>query len=527
MTTLPYESVQLAATQLLDAAEPWAGGLGVAKSLVAEATADDELTGQPFIAPEPAVLDDSARLTESMQTHLDWMAASGMPAEVDAATAAARLQAVAAVMPPDLLLGLETVIRRGTDPFAALSSVPASVLFDDAERAAIDALPRSLTPAPPIGTLSTGGYEGYAMAILKITRLCNLRCRYCHDWREGPGNTMSVDVLARTLHGFLSDPKTSHLDVALHGGEPTMVGRRGLLRLLWLQNHFLRPDQTVRTNFQTNGYRINEGILRLAARYGLRFGVSLDLWPDRHNANRPDVRGHDTYDQTLETIRRAQRYGVLSGIIVVVDEALIERGARPLYEELVRLGVESVALLAERPDNDPASGDRLLPRALWGRFMLDLDEIRRDRPTPLIRIRELDSLIEAVRGNDATYCEHRGNCIGAFFVVDVDGSIGHCDRYVGVPAFTKFGHAGTGPTALRRNLAVKLLSSAEAKARQGRESCRWNSICHGWCPHERFLAESYGQQRADGCCGLDELIAGLASREAPTTFPSLAELTVS
>src|ERR1700722_4462060 len=44
-------------------------------------------------------------------------------------------------------------------------------------------------------------YSGVAhkelYAIMKPTRLCNLRCHYCNAWREGPGNTMSFQVLAK------------------------------------------------------------------------------------------------------------------------------------------------------------------------------------------------------------------------------------------------------------------------------------------------------------------------------------------
>ena len=37
---------------------------------------------------------------------------------------------------------------------------------------------------------------GSATLIIKATRLCNLRCTYCHDWDVGVDQTMPFDVLA-------------------------------------------------------------------------------------------------------------------------------------------------------------------------------------------------------------------------------------------------------------------------------------------------------------------------------------------
>src|SRR5689334_14982178 len=45
--------------------------------------------------------------------------------------------------------------------------------------------------------------------IVKATRLCNLRCTYCHSWKEGPGQVMGFPVLARTIRDALRDPSVS------------------------------------------------------------------------------------------------------------------------------------------------------------------------------------------------------------------------------------------------------------------------------------------------------------------------------
>jgi len=48
---------------------------------------------------------------------------------------------------------------------------------------------------------------GECSVVVKVTRLCNLRCSYCHDWRDGAGQTMTFGVLARVIAGVLGDPE--------------------------------------------------------------------------------------------------------------------------------------------------------------------------------------------------------------------------------------------------------------------------------------------------------------------------------
>ncbi len=279
---LPADHLHRAAARLAVAAADSAIPHVVARALLLAGTADPELSGDRIIPPPTEPWEDLDALAAALGSHAD----------VEDGARSARAVAVLAdrLTGPDRV-GLAVLITRALDPMAGLRTVPAEVLFDETERAAIERLAPSTEPVGPPASSDDGRYDGYAMAIMKITRLCNLRCRYCHDWRAGPGNTKTAATMASTIHGFLTDRRTTHLDVALHGGEPTMIGRRGLLRLLWLQAHFLRPGQTVRTGFQTNGVDLSDGVLALAARYDLRFGVSLDLDETRHDRNRPDVRG--------------------------------------------------------------------------------------------------------------------------------------------------------------------------------------------------------------------------------------------
>jgi len=69
----------------------------------------------------------------------------------------------------------------------------------------------------------------YLGLIVKATRLCNLRCTYCHDWRSGPNQTMPFEVLTQLTAKALRDPEHDSVEFIWHGGEPDRPAPR-LLR---------------------------------------------------------------------------------------------------------------------------------------------------------------------------------------------------------------------------------------------------------------------------------------------------------
>ncbi|MEZ8192981.1 radical SAM protein [Vibrio sp. 1F279] len=57
------------------------------------------------------------------------------------------------------------------------------------------------------------------VVVLKATRLCNLRCTYCHSWAEGPNQTIKFERLVTIVKRILSIPNVSRVEFVWHGGE--------------------------------------------------------------------------------------------------------------------------------------------------------------------------------------------------------------------------------------------------------------------------------------------------------------------
>ncbi len=208
------------------------------------------------------------------------------------------------------------------------------------------------------------GDSAVLTVIMKSTRLCNLRCTYCHSWRAGPNQTMTFPVLAHATRDALRDPAVRMVDFVWHGGEATLVPRSFYRKAVWLQERFRRPGQTVLNTVQTNGTRLTDEWLEFVREHDFSVGVSLDGPPEIHDARRVDVRGRPTSASVRQGLERLQAAGITrSGTLMVVDEEIRAVGAERVLDYLLEIGVRGVALLNVLPENTPhgRSAPRRLP----------------------------------------------------------------------------------------------------------------------------------------------------------------------
>lgn len=468
------------------------------EALAARAALFDAELGAETTPVRPFLLDAEARLAALL-------APATADPSADPAAEARALRAAFGGAPEAVRAGIETALVRACAPRAALQTVPAEALFDAEELRGLPAPPDDDRPPAPIDLRQRVGqpidYRGYLCLILKVTRLCNLRCTYCKDWSADRGTTVSAPFLARLFAQALG-VRRAGFDLVLHGGEPLMMGRRRFLQMMWLLNRAARPGQAVRVHMQTNGTLVDERWVRTLSLFGVRASVSLDGPDTLHDLARPDVLARPTAARAargMETLRAA---GLLSGVLIVVTPETVALGAETLLRSLQARGVESVCLLPERPEaRAPA---RLAARDFVG-FLVDVARTRARLPGPWIAIREIDGPRQLIDGNPSGFCELAGNCVGHFITVDADGDVSHCDKYVGDDAYS-LGNLNDAPldailegartAAVRRTAASMAVDAASA--------CQHKRLCQGWCPHERYVARNSGETDAT-CCGLAPL----------------------
>ncbi len=419
-------------------------------------------------------------------------------------------------------------LRRALDPRAALDTWEDSVFFSDEERALLAGLTGSPAATPYAPDYAPdkadskklkllqwaqdkgADYRGYVCIIVKVTRHCNLRCTYCHDWREGKDARMSFDVLAHTMHKTLATPDHRLIDVVWHGGEPTLIGRRGALRILALQRRFSRNGQTVRNILQSNGAALDEAWAQFFVDFGFVVNVSLDGPPEIHEHTRPQADGAPTYSKAMRGLSLLREKGLASGVLMVVGDELVAYGAERLVKFMQATGLSEVGLLPVRPANPPtASSAPYLHPQRYARFLVEVHRARLAHPTPWIQVREIDMIMSAHGGTMPTHCEMLGNCVGTYFSVEPNGDVAHCDKYVGDAEYTLGNLLRDDFASIRASAKVQTLREQAQSTEDACQSCKHFSRCRGWCPHERYVAKRMGLGRSATCCGLGPLFDAL------------------
>ena len=123
--------------------------------------------------------------------------------------------------------------------------------------------------------------------VLKLSKLCNLRCTYCYEFPQLADKArMPLAGLERLFAGLAAAPATSAgeapLQFALHGGEPTLLPEAYLRELVALQErHLGGAGIAYRNTIQTNLYAVKPQTLDLLQELGIQISVSLDVFGDQ------------------------------------------------------------------------------------------------------------------------------------------------------------------------------------------------------------------------------------------------------
>jgi len=407
-------------------------------------------------------------------------------------------------------LAIEVVLRRALTPRAALLTWPLDRLFTPEELLHLN-LGAEWHPVAEHAPRMNRLYEGYLCLILKFTRLCNLRCSYCHDWRAGRDQTMPLAVIVRAFKEALRNPSIRTVDFIWHGGEPTLLGAKGFLRLLALQEMIRRPGQVVRNLVQTNASTVTGTWSTLFSRYGFRVSVSIDGPRATHDLTRRDAGGRATFDKVAKGIDLLLNAGALSGVLVVVSEPVLSLGAGELVKFFQAHGIRHVGLLPVRPRAGVAgiaeSDTSNLSHSRYVQFLLGIHAERLASPTPWINVREIDNPLAALNNGIVTHCELLGGCVGTFFSIEPNGDVWHCDKYQGDPEYRLGNVLRDDLDAIQASERVRRLRELVANDSLQRH-CPFFRYCNGWCPHESYVAKYRSESRSD-CCGLDSLFDGL------------------
>jgi uncharacterized protein len=344
----------------------------------------------------------------------------------------------------------------------------------------------------------------HSFLIMKATRLCNLRCTYCHSWKDGPNQRMSFEVLCKTIKEALEDSNTRTIDFIWHGGETLIMPRAFYSKALWLQRYYKRDYQKISNGIQTNATLLDAEWIDFFKKYNFSIGVSLD-GPDKINDRKRIFKnGAPTSHIITEKLKLLQQSGLKYGLLLVIDEDTIAMGPKTLLTYLVNLGVTNIALLNVIPDSH--DNGSLLGFTPYIQFLITLFDEWWNHYKDSISIRELVSLVKQIEGMPPSVCIFAGNCLGQFLTVEPEGDIAACDKYIGNKEYY-FGNIKDDHLSqlIRQSVNYNLKSQQLNEERQSFSACEHYSICNGGCPHDNLM-QSKQQGAMNTCCGFKPLI---------------------
>lgn len=189
--------------------------------------------------------------------------------------------------------------------------------------------------------------------ILKVAERCNLNCDYCYMYNKGDTSFrerpkfMSPDVVATVLErvaNYAQRQSIPEIEIALHGGEPLLVGRP------WVRSFLDRARQveertgvTFAVALQTNGTLLDRDWLTLLDEAGVRLGISCDGPEEWHDLHRRDFAGRGSYAAVRRAIELvAAEYRSRWGVLTVANP---EVQGSAVLQHFMDLGVHRVDFL--------------------------------------------------------------------------------------------------------------------------------------------------------------------------------------
>ena len=141
---------------------------------------------------------------------------------------------------------------------------------------------------------------------------CNISCKYCYERHHRKKYKCSAkDYDLDILFKKMTELKNDHSDMCLHGGEPLLIGKKDVDKIL-SKMHKL----TGKTSIQTNGTLIDDDFIKIFKKYSTDVGLSHD-GPEELSRYRLGAR-KNTLD---EKIKKMVKAGVNVGIITVVSKS--------------------------------------------------------------------------------------------------------------------------------------------------------------------------------------------------------------
>ena len=319
---------------------------------------------------------------------------------------------------------------------------------------------------------------------------CPSRCTYCFGPRDGRvASRQTLDAAVDLLARVVDETGGDKYRVTLHGGEPLTAGPQKIGHILeTLKAHFGRRCEV---SIQSNLWLLSEALCDVLSEHRVSLGTSLD-GPE---AITDDQRGTGYFGRTMAGIDLARSRGLPVSCIATCTTL---EGWSEVLEFFKSERLDFAVHPAVPVLGDPIDTTPTLSPAAYGELLGALLEAyvvaRRD-----VRIATLDQLARGVLSGRGQVCTHQ-DCLGRFLVVDPEGDIYSCQRFIGHHGF-RLGRLSDSPDlrALLGSPAARRLARWQDDVSSLCDQCVHWSYCRGGCPYNAWAAAPDAPERDPYC----------------------------
>jgi len=280
-----------------------------------------------------------------------------------------------------------------------------------------------------------------AQFVMKISKLCNLRCRYCYEMNELDQTAiMSRDELRRIYANIRehyvardhADNARTEVRFIWHGGEPLLVEPAQYWQTFEDQRDIFGPDQPLQNTVQTNLTILDEERIRLLRDGFQSFGVSVDLF----GGLRVNLAGRDQQRRVLRNMDVLRAEGLRFGGLTVLTKLNIGH-VREIFRfyERAKLGFRVLPLFAGAFDGQHDDYELTSAEIVEAyRTLIDLWLQSNEPPEILPLTGYLKATAYALDGGTAGYFNKRD--WNPAILVNIDGELFHTADPYGDPTWS-------------------------------------------------------------------------------------------
>jgi uncharacterized protein len=267
--------------------------------------------------------------------------------------------------------------------------------------------------------------------VFKVTKGCNLACKYCYEWSnpEKIKESTKLEVIDAIFQNIVKDNKAKFV---FHGGEPLLFLDKIIIPTI--QKYY---NKNIKFSIQTNGIllvneRIVKKLILLQKNFGVGVGVSIDGLKE-HNFMRVFANGMESWDIVVEGIEKSIKAGLRIGSIVVVNKYSVKDMVK-IVEFLYDLGIRGTRLNPLYPAGHPEIKKMIAKSEDYDRYLVKVakwivkhnSEVNEEDK---FVVKNLSEMLEAMFGKSSSICQVAPCGAGKKFIsIDYAGNINPCDH---------------------------------------------------------------------------------------------------